>query len=204
MNAMLEMCQSGLYDTDKFYEGSFNHPKTQDKGVEPASYGPKRHTYIDYVYGEIFERLRYSATNILEIGAFTGGSHLLWRDYFPNANIIGMDIDDCPALHNQERITFIRQDAYTQQSLDMYPDKHFDIIIDDGPHTYNTMEYFVKNYLAKLKDGGIMVVEDIPHESWAHNLGAHIPAELLNRTMIYDLKPKIGRFDDMLLVINLG
>lgn len=202
MNDLLRLCQSGLYDTDKFYEGSYNHPKTQDKSIEPPGCGPNRHTYVDAVYGNIFKRLKDSAKNILEIGAFTGGSHLLWRDYFENAKIIALDIDDCPALHDQERIEFIQTDAYNINTLYNYPNDHFDIIIDDGPHTYASMEYTIKHYSKKLKKNGILVVEDIPNDTWVPNLIKNIPQQLQQYVTVYDLRTRIGRYDDILLVID--
>jgi len=45
------------------------------------------------VYESHFEHLRNESLNMLEIGVRWGGSVWGWRNYFPNANIIGMDVD---------------------------------------------------------------------------------------------------------------
>ena len=42
-------------------------------------------------YENKFEGIRNDVTKILEIGLNTGGSHLMWLDYFPNANVYAMD-----------------------------------------------------------------------------------------------------------------
>ena len=42
-------------------------------------------------YEKKFEGIRHDVTKILEIGLNTGGSHLMWLDYFPNANVYAID-----------------------------------------------------------------------------------------------------------------
>ena len=42
-------------------------------------------------YEKKFESIRNNVTKILEIGLNTGGSHLMWLDYFPNANVYAID-----------------------------------------------------------------------------------------------------------------
>ena len=48
------------------------------------------HSYLD-LYERLFYKKRSSALNILEIGIKDGGSIKLWRDYFSNAHIYGLD-----------------------------------------------------------------------------------------------------------------
>jgi len=48
--------------------------------------------YLD-VYDPIFEPLVDKYITLLEIGVQKGGSLLFWRDYFPNATIVGIDIE---------------------------------------------------------------------------------------------------------------
>ena len=194
MGLILEMCQTGKYDTDKFYEGSYAHPKSQSS----------RHTYVESVYDVIFQRLKESATNILEIGAYSGGSHLLWRDYFTNARIVAMDINPVPALENQERIDLHIGDAYCMQSVNKFQDGFFDIIIDDGPHTYESMNYTLSFYSRKLKDGGILVIEDVASINWVNPLIQCLPQKYQQIANVYDLRANIGRVDDILIVVDTG
>lgn len=44
------------------------------------------------IYENYFKELRLKKINILEIGIDKGDSLRIWRDYFPNANICGVDI----------------------------------------------------------------------------------------------------------------
>ena len=55
-------------------------------GADKSDLGFIRH------YESRFEYIRYSVKNILEIGVETGKSHRMWLEYFPNADVYGIDI----------------------------------------------------------------------------------------------------------------
>jgi len=57
-------------------------------------------------------------------------------------------------------------DAYTFDMLKMLEEKEgkFDIIIDDGPHSWKTQEWFFLYYYKLLNPGGVLMCEDI-HEA---------------------------------------
>jgi len=46
----------------------------------------------------------------------------------------------------------------------------FDIIIDDGPHTWETQKWFLTNYFQLLNTGGVLLCEDIQEFHLKHNL----------------------------------
>jgi hypothetical protein len=52
----------------------------------------------------------------------------------------------------------------------LFEDLYFDIVIDDGPHTYESFEMVITKYYSKLKSGGILVVEDITNNEWVSPL----------------------------------
>lgn len=92
------------------------------------------HSYVDNVYEELFKEVRHSTKRLLEIGVEGGGSLFMWREYFPNAEIFGIDEKPCRQLEGRERIKTFIGDAYQKSMVDLVGD-NFDIIIDDGPHT---------------------------------------------------------------------
>jgi len=51
------------------------------------------HSYI-HIYEELMAAKRESRVNVLEIGVQAGGSIQLWRDYFTQADVWGLDIED--------------------------------------------------------------------------------------------------------------
>ncbi len=126
--------------------------------------------YFDHIYQHILPNYFNSAKNVLEIGTYNGDSIILWKDLFLNANIYGADINRCNRIENQERITHIVGDAYTKEFTDQFNDKFFDIIIDDGPHTLSSFIFLIDNYINKLTDGGLLIIEDIINLEWTNIL----------------------------------
>jgi hypothetical protein len=126
--------------------------------------------YIHEFYNRLFNPIKDSVTNILEIGIHAGDSMMLWRDFFTNATVYGIDVNFCARVHNQNRIVDIYKNAYDISVSSQFSKNQFDIIIDDGPHTLETMSFFLTNYLPCLKSGGILIVEDIIDCNWTPEL----------------------------------
>jgi hypothetical protein len=57
-------------------------------------------------------------------------------------------------------------DAYKKETINLLLENEgkFDIIIDDGPHTWESQEWFFENYYDLLNEDGVLLCEDI-HES---------------------------------------
>ena len=92
-------------------------------------------SYLD-VYEKYFSPLKDKSINILEIGALGGDSLRLWKEYFSNANVYGIDINpNCINLEEERIKIFIgSQDdiPFLQGVVDECGT--FDIVIDDGSH----------------------------------------------------------------------
>jgi hypothetical protein len=174
------------------------------------------HSYIN-AYERLFENKKFDTNNILEIGIgepkenkCNGGSIKLWRDYFPNSIIYGLDIQDISAINddiiNKDRIKLYTSiDAYDQTFIEReFIEKNikFDILIDDGPHTLDSMVFFVKHYLPLLNENGILVIEDIPDEKWIKILTDNTPPEYKQCIEWVDLRQTKNRWDDMMFIIN--
>ena len=54
----------------------------------------KKHPHFASIYEEWFEKNRDKITSILEIGIYEGGSLNSWAEYFPNAEIYGIDVKE--------------------------------------------------------------------------------------------------------------
>jgi hypothetical protein len=162
------------------------------------------HCYIDYVYEDLFLKLKDSATAILEIGIYYGGSILLWQEYFSTASVHGVDISniDLSSHSLNDRIKTFCDDAYSEKFIYSIEDKFYDVIIDDGPHTLESMRVFVSKYLSKVKDNGYLILEDIQDISWVEDIKNHIDKSIPSDTTLYDLRSIKGRWDDIVLVIQ--
>ena len=75
-------------------------------------------------------------------------------------------------------------------------------MIDDGPHTLESMLTFIKLYSNVLANDGILVIEDIQSIDWIPILANQVPDNLKKFIQVYDLRSIKGRWDDLLFVIN--
>jgi cephalosporin hydroxylase len=91
-----------------------------------------------------------------------GGSLRAWRAYFPNAQIVGIDVQSDTQFEEDRIETFIcnsTDSAKVQQFLaDQRP---FDLIVDDGSHRSEDQLATLKNFFPALAVGGLYVIEDI-------------------------------------------
>lgn len=168
------------------------------------------HSYVN-VYENMFNSLRYTAKNILEIGIAPGGSITMWRDYFINAHIYGIDTCNLTDIHREDiksdyHITlFPNTNAYNDEFItNNFTNKNikFDMVLDDASHTLEDIIYFIIKYLPLLSDNGIMVIESIQKFEWIEILKLIVPNELKKNIQIYDLRHIKNRHDDVLFVIN--
>tara|TARA_B100000900_G_scaffold59772_1_gene45221 strand:- start:816 stop:1514 length:699 start_codon:yes stop_codon:yes gene_type:complete len=141
--------------------------------------GKNNHHNYSLFYSEVFGTKRKLIKNFLEVGLGTNNtsipsnmgesgkplaSLMAWRDYFPNANIFGADIDK-EILKNDNRIKtcFVDQtDPVTiSEMFKNFGVDKFDIIIEDGLHEYNANITFFENSISYLSSDGIFIIEDI-------------------------------------------
>ena len=126
-----------------------------------------RHTYKNITYLDIYEKFfkhkREAVKNFVEIGVLNGASLRTWKDYFPNANIFGIDINpECKNLEEDRIKIFIgdqNDDDFLKTIKTEIP--QIDILIDDGSHiTKHQIKTF--NYLFdNINKGGFYAIEDL-------------------------------------------
>ena len=126
----------------------------------PANQATKQgHNYIP-LYHRHFQDITTQVRKVLEIGVQTERSVNLWKDYFPHAEIHGIDIDPACKQYENERIKIHIGSQADTNFLSTLP-KDFDIIIDDGSHIPDhQIASFLHLYQHHMKDRGIYVVED--------------------------------------------
>ena len=127
------------------------------------------HSYLD-LYQNLLVAKKDTAQNVLEIGIgdggqgiTNGGSIKLWHDYFVNAKVYALDIQDINTVwnglkHNDRIILHTSVDAYSKQFVQsefLDKDIKFDMMLDDGPHTLESMKSFITLYSPLLADNGL-------------------------------------------------
>lgn len=160
-----KLCEQ--YGTDK---GSIN---SEDK---PYPWNP--HTYADF-YQEKFLEMRTNFRNVFECGigskspqypsnmsptGIPGASLRVLRDFFPLAQIYGADIDpEC--VFEEDRIKTGMMNQLDDSSIQNYFTNigvvNFDLMIDDGVHTFEAATCLFRNSIDYLKEGCNYIIEDV-------------------------------------------
>jgi 23S rRNA U2552 (ribose-2'-O)-methylase RlmE/FtsJ len=113
------------------------------------------------IYEDYFKNLKNKKINILEIGVHEGKSLMIWKEYFPKANIIGIDLKSYN--FNINRI-FTFQGDQTDINFLLGVSrkfKKFDIIIDDGSHVCSHIIKTFATLFDFLREDGLYICEDL-------------------------------------------
>lgn len=134
------------------------------------------------IYEKHFSPIRNKPIKILEIGILNGGSLEMWRYYFPEATIVGIDINPLCKEHEQERINVRIGDQTDEKFLQSLIDEFgaFDLIIDDGSHHVAHVNKTFQFLFPKLTDNGIYFIEDTHAAYWDSHGGNIKEPESIN------------------------
>lgn len=133
--------------------------------------------YTPY-YWEILKDRREEVRKVLEVGIgchnsmdrcvdnySTGASLLMWRDFFPNAQIYGVDIDET-AMFEADRIKTLLYDTTEKQNIDSIISQtgsDIDVFIDDGNHFLANQLLLCRNVMPYLPKDVFYSIEDVCH-----------------------------------------
>lgn len=167
------------------------------------------HSYIP-VYEQLFQKRKEKVLNLLEIGIGSGGSLQLWNDYFPNAEVYGIDVNYYRThLDRFQRIHQIKDDAYSMKCVqDNFISKNiqFDIVIDDGPHDRRSQMMAMELYFPLLTKDGVIVIEDVQDYLdpgvWTKDIIETLPKKYQKIAKVIDLRYLNITPDDLLIVVD--
>ncbi|MBN9048417.1 MAG: hypothetical protein J0H78_03080 [Rhizobiales bacterium] len=136
------------------------------------------HSYADF-YSRLFAHCRGGVTRVFECGLGTnnpdfvsnmglrgrpGASLRVWRDYFPNATVIGADIDR-EVLFSEDRIQTFYVDQLDPAAIASFWQSvgldDFDLMVDDGLHTFEAGRCLFEHSIGHLAPSGIYIIEDV-------------------------------------------
>lgn len=190
----------------------------------PPGCGPDMpaHTYADF-YEMLFEQKRRAVRLVVECGVGTdnpnlessmgikgkpGASLYAWRDYFPNADIVGIDIDK-DILFTEERISTYYCDQADAQSVKEFKNASFlaaasvDIIVDDGLHEFHAGKCLFEGIFELLKPDGMYIIEDVTrHDRKTYDQYFAGRQDELSFQIVNLHRPNIALWDNSLIVIR--
>lgn len=124
-----------------------------------------------HVYAALLKDL--NPQMVVELGVFRGASMALWCELFPEAQVVGLDLDfdrfreNEPNLRDRGAFTvnfplLHEWDAYGDD-IDFLADlPGIDLFVDDGPHRADAIRNTVGLIGPLMNSGGVYVVEDFP------------------------------------------
>ncbi len=142
-----------------------------DKCLDTHKYNGK--TYCD-IYQKHFDSIRHNVKKVVEIGIRDGASLKMWKEYFPNAIIYGIDIDPRCKEMEEDRVKVFIGDQNDETFLKKIKDEigEYDILIDDGSHITRHQITSYNILYPNLKNKGYYVIEDL-RCSYEHKLNQH-------------------------------
>ena len=190
INSFLNLINFELPKIEQYGEGNRTEFSENLEDLFNKHGSDKSHSH-DYhlVYGEVFSRLDVSGKlNILEIGLgsqnpsmpsrmskkFSVGSSIrAYKEFFPNAQIFGADVDK-DVLFTEDRIktSYVDQLDYCtfEKMHKNFNSPSYDLIIEDGLHSVvaslNTLNFALKY----TKRGSIIVLEDLGNKGNIWNM----------------------------------
>lgn len=135
------------------------------------------HTYTTYYYDLLKDR-RDTIKKVVEIGIGsseymhytpeqyqTGASLRMWRDFFPNAQIYGADIQRSMLFEDERIKTFYCDQGNTKdiENLISETGSDIDLFIDDGFHLWGHQVHLCRVAMPLLDKNVIYIIEDVSH-----------------------------------------
>ncbi|AOH47241.1 methyltransferase [Selenomonas sp. oral taxon 920] len=118
------------------------------------------HNYLGK-YEFFLQCFRNQPIRLLELGIFQGASLRMWQEYFPHAEIFGVDIREGCSQYEDERIHVIQTDLSNVDAVIRLKDIRPQIIIDDASHIVSHQLLALFTLFDVLPSGGVYILEDL-------------------------------------------
>lgn len=167
------------------------------------------HSYLP-TYETLLHTKRESVRHVLEIGVRQGGQLQMWHEYFPNAQIHGADF----VAGEGAQLDYLARYPRVQLHMGQHPYQHkfdrvpegFDLVIDNGSHTLQSMFECLQCYLPQMNAHALLVIESVQNVQWLHLLRDFVQARLGHgaHVVAFDLRHIKRRYDDLLFVVDFS
>jgi hypothetical protein len=149
-----------------------------------------KHNFTPYYYS-LFRSMRKSVKLVFEMGIgfynniqkidkiydpnlkrwyHRGASLKMWRDFFPNAQIIGVDTRPITQFEGKRIKTYICDESDTRNIRKLIKKfgERIDIFIDDASHDVNLQVLLAKTTLPLLRKDVIYIIEDVIYPKYIY------------------------------------
>ena len=118
----------------------------------------------------LFTPIRQQVLNVTEIGVAAGQSLQMWHDFFPRAQLWGLDLNSgacferCPSkFAGHPRVHLRWGNSCKKPHVDRlgFARESMDLVLDDGDHFPLSNEITLVHFWPFVKKGGYYVIEDV-------------------------------------------
>lgn len=171
---------------------------------------PKIHHNYTPFYNTLLKSRRLTIKKVFEIGIgnfatmgkwnpnyIDGASLKMWKDYFPNAQIYGMDILP-EAMIEESRIETFTGNQGSQVDLDEIlknTGKDIDLVIDDGSHLYYHQVFTCTHLMSVLNNNVLYIIEDVLSNKTIEKLSLYFDCSIITF-------PNKNEREDRLLIVS--
>jgi hypothetical protein len=156
------------------------------------------HSYIEVYEKEMSKTKKIS---LLEIGVQFGHSIKMWKEYFENSWVGGIDINlNNLSFDNLDNV-FLCDGTNKEQINKTLGNKKFDYVIDDASHTLKDQILSFDIFYPKIKSGGKYFIEDVANDENLNKIIKHLKEKNIASFTVYDLRYIKNRFDDIMIVV---
>jgi len=200
----LDNCEMGKIKplqelSEKYKPSKFGyHPATKQKSY--------LHNHYQTYYPQWLGEYRTKKFKFLEIGLESGQGSLLWKEYFPCAEIWGLEYNtNGTETQGARAINVVQGDQGDTEFLNgrLLEDSggNFDLIIDDGGHHFEQQAASYKALFSRaLNPGGLYIIEDIETSYWGK--GEVMYSKSITRGGCSNQDTIVNRFKKVVDVIN--
>ena len=150
--------QNSILDTQGFIQGTDKAAIKQYGGLFGATHDYLRH------YDYLFAQFRGEKFSLVEFGCYKGDSLRMWEQYFPNAEIYGVDLDEGAKVNEKGRVHVVIGDATSPETLAALKAQTGGsafIILDDASHAWSDQRRSFELFWDMVTPGGFYVIEDL-------------------------------------------
>ena len=129
-------------------------------GTDKAGGAPDAHDFLRK-YEFFLKDMKDEDFTLLELGVFKGASLKTWAEYFPNARIVGIDIEPAALARAGGRIEVMIGDLAQTEFLESLLKLGPKLVIDDASHWWPDQLRALFVLYPALAPGAIYIIEDV-------------------------------------------
>lgn len=118
------------------------------------------HNYLEK-YEFFLQKFKAAPFNLLELGIYHGDSLRMWQEYFSQAEIFGVDIQESCRQYASDRVNIIIADLSDEVEMAKLHDVRPSVIIDDASHLWSHQVKALFSLWHCLPHGGVYIIEDM-------------------------------------------